>query len=343
MAVYGSNIALPFDLRRLTLFWKPTSAWRARQPQPDISLPLANCIGRPRPVEWGLSTITARSSGIQSSQVQPRCKQCREWLLPPGSARAMRHSPTTVAVTHRTHYVEVRAVDEDANAFRQPARNSTWVEVMRSDYSPRQRGSDEGSYEGVAGYGCWLFNAVGSGLFVHVGRRSAVVADGTAMAERAVTGPLMQEYVASGHRVDDIPSPRGPFKELYPYAAHELGYDSIQVLSRRTETPGLVGPGEIVLTNEACSHARSPIRACLPPDVDVMTGTTQQLQCFCEQRAHGLLNCARGRMPKLPESFLRKHPERRNYSPPPPPLRESSFDRSGKPASLTENFPVAQA
>lgn len=286
-AVYGGDVALPFDVQHLRLLYKDTAEWRRRRPAPSVALPLASCSGRPRPPEWAHSTITARSWGITRSQSQPACApaECSQWLLeqpraPPVDVPTARE----LVVTHRVHYVELRALlRSSAPVRRAAAADHEWLEVMRQDYSID-------SFEGVDGYGCWFFALRGSGYFVSVGR-TWPLADGTRMASRhANSSELMRAFVAAGHRPAAIPTPRGEHRELLPFVAHQLGYESLQVLARETETAALDGPSELVVTTDPCVHAPRPLRACAPPELDVRTGPSRQTRCACDEQS-SVLNC----------------------------------------------------
>ena len=280
-AVYGGDVTLPFDLRALRMFYKDTSEWRLRHPRPAVALPMASCSGRPRPAEWAHTTITARSYGLRRSTTQPQCAAdvCRAWLEPDATlSSAFFPSVHHLALTHRTHYVEIRQL---LSPPARPVADGGWLEVMRMDYSAS-------SYEGVDGYGCWWFVLPGSGYFVSVGR-TAVVANGTHMAEaRAASEPLFAQFLGAGHRVTDIPTPRGDHKELLPHVAHALGYSSIQVLSRATETADMAGPFELVITSSACSTQRFPVRACVP--IEVRTGARHDVPCVCNSSSP-IFNC----------------------------------------------------
>ena len=293
-AVYGGgDIPLPFDLRTLRLFYKDTDEWRQRRPRPAVGLPMASCIGRPRPAEWAHTTITARTYGIRRSTTQPQCAPdvCSRWLSDSAAPLAAFPTQHHLAATHRSHYVELRSLQ---SAPARPVPAGSWVEVMRQDYSLS-------SEEGVNGYGCWWFVLPGSGHFVNVGH-TAVVTDGSRMAERNVNADaLVRSFVSTGHALSELLTPRGEHKELVPQAAHVLGYSSVQVLRRATETPDLEGPNELVVTSRECAHARLPVRACVP--IEVRTGARHELPCACNASST-IFNCRGRRPPEAPEETI---------------------------------------
>ena len=287
VAVYGGPVALPFELRQLRLFWKDTPLWRRRSPRPRVGLPLRECVGRPRPREWARS-ISNRSMFTRPDAVQPDCANdvCSQWLPPlpalppPATTRPPPLPWRQMIITHRAEYVELRHV---AAAARQPTHAAgAWVEVTRSDFS-------QITSEGMRGYGCWFYPLAGSGLFVSAGR-TYVVPDAHRVSDTTADHPLMREFVQHGGRVDAIPRPEGDFTalqqkpELQPYAAHVLGYDSLQLLARHP----LSGPGELVVTSAPCAHAPAPLRACVP--LEIRTGWRANRPCRCDDRA-SVLNC----------------------------------------------------
>ena len=104
-SVYGGGeVPLPFRLQRLQLFYKDTAEWRQRIPSPRVALPMASCVGRPRPAEWAHSTITARSRGIRRSPTQPTCAPatCRRWLVDAPGAPPGAYASASVSYTHLT-------------------------------------------------------------------------------------------------------------------------------------------------------------------------------------------------------------------------------------------------
>lgn len=299
-AVYHGSVPLPFDLSRLRVFYRDTEGWRKRRTKPRVGLPLQRCVGRPRPREWGRS-ITDRTKFLYADHTHRRCADhvCRSWLVYPSTAEPVPWRP--IAVTFREEYVEVRLLGGNhtqpkphtRGASQPPSRwfpeprmysDGAWVEVMRSDFSAA------GTREGQAGYGCWFYPIEGSGVFIQIGRSFHAheghrIADRTCAADASCRSPLLRDFLAlPGKTLDSIPTPEGEYKELWPFAAHALGYDSLQVHRRHN----LSGPGEIIITNEACSHSESPIRAC--PPIELRTGSSRERRCVCSE-SRSFLNC----------------------------------------------------
>jgi hypothetical protein len=363
-AVYhDDDFPLPFDgLRKMTVWYRDTAAWRARRPAPQVGLPLQSCVGHSKPHEV-LFAATDRTSGLRHNRSQPACSEevCREWLLPddsrhelkppapaPPRPRQQSHSQqqqkshfsssssssssqqpspqnprTGLTIKHRAEYVEIRPTADASNvdglwtppgglqvqlqvhaalsdaerATAQHAQTSSaWVEVLHEGVTSRA------FYEGVDGYGCWFYPAAGSGVFLNVGRAAGVVINPNYGDRRG--GPyktansswLLEAYVAAGHSVRAMPTPRGVFKEAEPYAAHALGYDSLSVLRRHTDKLKRAyapSPLELVVTTRPCVLGDQPVGACPPQALGFRTGAAHQRVCSCsEDAAHGLvLNC----------------------------------------------------
>ena len=92
-AVYhDDDFPLPFGgLRKMTVWYRDTAAWRARRPAPQVGLPLQSCVGHSKPHEV-LFAATDRTSGLRHNRSQPACSEevCREWLLPDDSRHELK-------------------------------------------------------------------------------------------------------------------------------------------------------------------------------------------------------------------------------------------------------------
>ena len=236
----------------------PAIGGGAQIPGRALALPLQRCEGRPRPREWGRS-ITDRTKFVYGDSKHRRCADhvCRTWLDYGSSSSPPPVPWRPIAITFRDDYVELRflggnhtpprphhrgALQPPPRIFPGPATqpSGSWVEVMRRDFS------DTGTREGMAGYGCWFYPLVGTGFFIQIGRTypahdGARVADRSCAADPRCRSPLIADFLAADRTrtIASIPEPAGEYKEIWPYAAHALGYDSIQVLNRHN----LSGPG----------------------------------------------------------------------------------------------------
>jgi len=169
-AVYGPSLTLPFDLGRVNFFYHhDDQTWARRFPR--VEWPMSSC-RIPVPtmnLHTGLSVVEV-----------PRCDVtvCSRWLQP----KDTQHQPAVFAISQtcampNADYnesvgvvifgepISAGAVASRSDLGRHLVGQSEWAEVIR--------GSDDmifpPGHEGVNGYGCWFFPAIGSGIWVNTG------------------------------------------------------------------------------------------------------------------------------------------------------------------------------
>mmetsp|Transcript_44217 Transcript_44217/g.88357 ORF Transcript_44217/g.88357 Transcript_44217/m.88357 type:complete len:367 (-) Transcript_44217:91-1191(-) len=284
-AVYKGAVLLPFDLKRLRMFWYDSSWWRERSPQPTTGLPFKRCSGRVHGEEqccevgWGCSAkhvgfahTKGRCSTNRSNAAQSRCPQafCDLWLLPEANGSEsviLKDGMPKLQGMGFQHpmFFEFTIIDESPLT---PYPNNSWVEVMRAD-APR-------SFEGMNEYGCWFYTRAGSGMFINVGQ--------TTVVERNLDLPYPIASV--------LPKPLGLFKEVRPSWSHRPGFDSLQILGRIDHVGhwGHRGAGlyELVMVTNACAHRESPIKSCPPAELEIRTQHKRLCKCDDTQE---MMNC----------------------------------------------------
>lgn len=269
--VYHAEVPLPFDVRRLEAFY------------PSL-LPTAPCTVTPNPQS------TRSSPRQRSMQFKPSCAAlCGAWTPNPRPTAARladflanrsfirvalgaSPAPTLGSAAARQPFSHAVALQPPPQR-RKPWRHS-WVEVLRLADTQSSRP------EGVGDYGCWLYPARGTGVWVHTGRSAVWSTWGHAWAT------VLQ---ATGTRThDDAPFAR---------TAASKGYDSFQILRSHGRAWGWVELGEtaptheLVLATAPCMRRKARLPSgCVP--VEVRTGPNASLPCGCDGTSYALLNCA---------------------------------------------------
>lgn len=152
-----------------------------------------------------------------------------------------------------------------------------WREVIRRNHRPER--------EGVDSYGCWLWPAQGSGIWVSLGRSLILHRKDTAEAT------LRSSWLSNtsiDHNASRLRMRRLPARERFTVQAADLGYDSVQI--QYNFGGGLGQWPEIVLTQSECMFGSQPLGTCLPHSVEVRTGWSAELPCSCDESLP-LLNC----------------------------------------------------
>jgi len=210
----------------------------------------------------------------------------------------------------------------------QPCGHDEWIEVFRDD--DRALGATFAGNEGHGGYGCWFFPALGSGVFLNVGRtkliyRKSNVADlmaewqgrgreGAASASKWGT-PTLQNEGAQG--ANGSP-PGAALQAVHGGGARNLTgprHNAAEVarLARNPRREGfpimaadagydsvqiyhntVMGSPEMVVTRRVCMADNAvPLRQCVPLlDLRTWAGRHSAASCACNDSLPGGLNCA---------------------------------------------------
>ena len=219
----------------------------------------------------------------------PRCLRCDGWLdrkavlrLTMGTSAIQEQRKAILALRSRGSNAEglIRAqggsvlhvTAEDRSA----ASSDSWVEVYRSGGYPA---------EGV-GYGCWMWRARGSGIFINVKRTLSFaerfVRPGLPLSESAygtlgITTCSNHTFIGRAIELASYAkrgSTVGPFCSndfLWATRAQALGFSSIQVCHSNLKL------FEIILSIPSCTDQRKQIGLCLPESVKVRTGWNASL------------------------------------------------------------------
>ena len=170
--------------------------------------------------------------------------------------------------------------------------NGSWVEVARRPvlcsrhkrHVLRHIPCDAEMFpEGSRGYGCWLVPAIGSGVFVNVGRTAAF----SSRREARLAG--LRFSVRSDPRLD----------ELIGNSTRTSGFDSLQLLRGNSLPYGerTLRASELLLVAAGCMERLTPLPGvCVP--VQLRSGWQAKVACSCQdsvggERAH-TLNCEGG-------------------------------------------------
>ena len=271
--VYGSALALPFELRRLEFFRLGGPAWDA-QSGGGVPWPMAACRnGRVR--DW--RPCAARA--------------CAPWL----ATNATRGAPAVAEADVDVQLLadgggDVAAIVRRRGAHWRPASNGSRVEVVRTR---GQRGLGFAQWEACTCapasaplYGCWFLAAVGTGMVLDLRRTLVLPRKQPGIAD------LFRAYNAStGAAPPEAPSKtlRSVFDRHLAFLAAHAGYETVQV--RFDSLPHPVSE-VVVTTRYACNVApeqrykafrKSP---CVPVPITRANGSA----CACNHRKQ-LLNC----------------------------------------------------
>lgn len=269
--VYGSALALPFELRRLEFFHLGGSAWHARSGG-NVPWPMAACRNQ-RVHAW--RPCDARA--------------CAPWL----ATDATRGAPAVAEADVNVQLLsdggdDVAAVVRRRGAHWRPAGNGSRVEVVRTG---GQRGVMLAPWEACTCtakplYGCWFLAAVGTGMTLDLRRTLVLPRKQPGIAD------LFRAYTAS---TGSVP-PEAPSKTLrslvdrhLAFLASHFGYETVQVRYDSLSHP----VSEVVVTTRyTCNVApeqryetfrKSP---CVPVPITHANGSA----CLCDHRRQ-LLNC----------------------------------------------------
>ena len=257
----------------------------------------------------------------------PVCSQaiCDTWMRPESSVTAADIEQHARLWTLRSYQWQRSALAELkwVNTLRflpvePPAtfyRSTSFVEVIRhaSNRPPFSRDGwstacatreqPRGLGEGV-GYGCWFSPAVGTGVFLPVGR-ALFVADRSAVRDvlRGVERiPLLRRIQRSeltrmrmgvvsnvSHQAQS--ETHKDWDCLFAELTHARGYNTLFMLQ------GAWGSSEIVVAARGCMNQSEPLpTGCVPPDVGLRTGWAgvQPCTCIAEAGLSTIVNCAGG-------------------------------------------------
>ena len=285
--VYGGPVQLPFDPRRLQMFYPgllPTNSHLCRRspitgrevgirdgPGP-AELPQcapAQCVGWLRPHEEVYASFNHKSNvpirvrdpryrrkwATSSSHIWTPIQQ--PWVGEGPLSRGEKTSRLGLAANHLFVGMQPRP--------RTFFRNHTWVEVIRVG---------QGSKSGAPPfYGCWFWPLTGSGLWVNIGRTLTVATPRDA-------GPEVRHDLQ------------------FANATVERGFDSMQVMYGQRNLGGikqryhmLTGPTmELILASGRC-YSAAPLEknACAP--VPLRAGLRAEQPCECSEEAAPFINC----------------------------------------------------
>ena len=281
--VYGSLPHLPVSLSQFNFFYHADSEWSN-----SVEWPMASCrglVGRPCSRAVCSRWRTSEGGESQGEGGKPQRKRKTVAVLPSLFVRGVARSAATLifeaplAVPRRLIGQAAKSAIEQANGLLGHHTLSTggWREVIRRNHLPER--------EGTHGYGCWLWPATGSGIWVNLGRTLVVHRKDVAEATlaRAWWANSSIDHNASLPLMRRIRAQEG-----FTVQAGDLGYDSVQV---QYNFGGHAGKwAEIVLTSPPCMHGRRALRTCLPPLIEVRAGWGAEIPCTCDDELP-LLNC----------------------------------------------------
>ena len=275
----------PSFFQRLEMLYWPLATAKLERPPPFTCFPptedgvdpagrpclpasaqQALCSGNGDPAVALTALVTSFSATASPENVG---RQVLGMLMHPSRAARRNHS-----------WVEVTRVAADCLGLRYPDGtpfaegasrgfpDDTGEGVHRGDYgfAPEATNSSADLFP----YGCWLFPARGSGVFVNVGR--TLVVSTRRDAHTALGIPCSRSNFGCYH----------PGDKLYCTRAMARGYDSIQIMRGR----GGLRRAELLLCTGCTAE---PVRgACLP--VETRTGTHAQAPCKCDP-SRPIINC----------------------------------------------------
>lgn len=189
---------------------------------------------------------------------------------------------------------------------RRRVRSGGWAEVLH--HTPIQQAG--WSQEGVGGYGCWFVRAVGSGVFVNVGKTAGFVNRGDSVLRSWAQQPMAASHTKQARAA-------GAADAGYATGARREGFDSVQITSSTgcfmsMFASGHCGQGareprtthEIIDLSPACmeGHAaidsKATLRSGCVRERMLRTGwNASRSHCACDAGSH-LLNCANTRVRK---------------------------------------------
>ena len=137
--------------------------------------------------------------------------------------------------------------------------------------------------------GCWFFPAVGSGVYLNLGRTWLLYrkSDVSALhAQWARDDPQARGTLASSSSPELARLKGMPRGEAFPVQAADLGFDTVSVVHN-----SMFSLSEIVVTSRACMAlpADRPLHACVSQLIDVRTWRARFVagSCNCSSDASG--------------------------------------------------------
>ena len=317
-SIYGHAISLPFDVSQLELFWAhllPTGMHLCPKPhlepeQPVLPLcPAADCKG------W----LEPQARLIPDAPATYIWPPLWPWMLPAdavGRARQRaRHTQFLLIQPHERSgflngsWVEVVRVTPPSVAPGSSAAEcdtqygwqrtcQSWsprsvVPFQPAAYMQRPECLPLGCCREGREYGCWLWPARGSGIFVHIGR--TLIFHSRPHAEESGFGVKARVYNRK-HGFNVTVRLRGN-DCMYARVARERHLDSLQILhaNRNIFTGQKTEPAsELVLTAPGCVHTNRLLTHACPP-VELRAGLAAAYPCTCSaDQADTVLNCLGG-------------------------------------------------
>jgi hypothetical protein len=195
---------------------------------------------------------------------------------------------------------------------RRRVRSGDWAEVLH--HTPRQQAG--GSQEGVGGYGCWFVRAIGSGVFINVGKTAGFVNRSDAVLRSWAQQPMAASQMTQQRATAAADAG-------YAIGARRAGFNSVQITSSTGCFMGMFASGhcgqgvsepwtthEIIDVSPACmeGHAAIDSKASLHSgcvrERMLRTGwNASRSHCACDSGSH-LLNCANTRVRKARSGVL---------------------------------------
>jgi len=212
---------------------------------------------------------------------------CKKWLEDPSKARSR---PRAMQVLHSFIMPGEDNTTRGAVLFERvvgTVPSHSWLEVMRMR-TPQLR-QDHG--EGVDGYGCWLFPARGSGIWINTGESFRAPTEWALYHNNSASLKTMWGRWSQDHPLDAARSVQRAHKERYPAWAHSLGLTTVQLGARHLTGPWKTGTShaQLVITTDVCTEGRKPLRTCMP-STDLRSGSAANRPCLCNE-ASMALNC----------------------------------------------------
>ena len=292
-AVYGINFQIPFRTSGVNFFYHNDLNWRRRYR--DTEWPMASC-------------STSNPPGVIKGPHRyhlPRCSTCHfkpfgTACKPDTCARWKEHQQRQHE-QHAKHSIEARQVIMLPNRYGTTSGavvyasegaplvpDGAWLEVMRY--------ANPTAPEGINGYGCWYWQARGSGIWVNVGAPSLRVE-----SEYEVNGIdsgssfAMEWKLLTERRPIDVGRAFvNGTHEVFPTMARQLGYTSVQIADSINNSlvwemgPNKAGHPQLVLVGNECVRATRPIGVCGP--VHMRGGVHADAPCTCDN-SMPILNC----------------------------------------------------
>lgn len=263
-AVYNAELSLPFDVRKLEAFY------------PGL-LPTEPCIDDAQP------------SDCQKDRSELCTAECSSWQQRPAPDAATIEAflvnrsfirTTSTGAANSVHPFGHVVALQSPPPKRKAVPQRSWAEVTRlaDTYSSRA--------EGMNDYGCWLYPARGTGVWVYVGS--------------SLVWPTWKTAHTTARQVTNFKQPVTS-DELFARIAAARGFDSFQIVHSHGRTWGWLSLGEthpahelVLVGHPSCMQSTVRLRSgCLPEGVELRTGPNASVPCVCDgRRADAPLRCA---------------------------------------------------